>query len=482
MGKRGRIRKLLVANRSEIAIRVLRAANELGIKTVAIFSHEDRYALHRFKADEAYLVGRGKKPIEAYLDIDGILRIARDARVDAVHPGYGFLSENPDFAAACAAAGLTFVGPPPEVMRRLGSKLEARALAEAAGLAVMPATGPLPHGEAAMRRLAAEVGFPLMAKASWGGGGRGIRIVAGEEDLATQVAEGRREAKAAFGNDEIFLEKLVRRARHVEVQLIGDAAGEVVHLFERDCSLQRRNQKVVERAPAPYLDEAQRRALCEGAVRLARAAGYRSAGTAEFLMDCDTGVFYFIEVNPRIQVEHTVSEAITGIDVVKAQIHIAEGAGIGEAASGVPTQAEIRPLRPRPPVPDHHRGSAEPVHPGLRADHRLPRRQRLRHPARRRHRLLRRGDHPLLRLPARKGHRLGTERGRGHRAHGPRPARIPDPRRGHQPALPRSADPAPGLPPGRGHPPPSSTGPRRSSTSSRAATARPVCSASWATC
>ena len=342
MGKRGRIRKLLVANRSEIAIRVLRAANELGIKTVAIFSHEDRYALHRFKADEAYLVGRGKKPIEAYLDIDGILRIARDARVDAVHPGYGFLSENPDFAAACAAAGLTFVGPPPEVMRRLGSKLEARALAEAAGLAVMPATGPLPHGEAAMRRLAAEVGFPLMAKASWGGGGRGIRIVAGEEDLATQVAVGRREAKAAFGNDEIFLEKLVRRARHVEVQLIGDAAGEVVHLFERDCSLQRRNQKVVERAPAPYLDEAQRRALCEGAVRLARAAGYRSAGTAEFLMDCDTGVFYFIEVNPRIQVEHTVSEAITGIDVVKAQIRIAEGAGIGEAASGVPTQAEIR--------------------------------------------------------------------------------------------------------------------------------------------
>ena len=298
MARKGRIRKLLVANRSEIAIRVLRAANELGIRTVAIFSHEDRYALHRFKADEAYLVGRGRKPIDAYLDIAGILRIAREARVDAVHPGYGFLSENPGFAEACAAAGLGFIGPPPDVMRRLGSKIEARALAEAAGLGVMPATGPLPRDEAAMRRLARGIGFPLMAKASWGGGGRGIRVVHDEDEVAAQVAAGRREAKAAFGDDEIFLEKLVRRARHVEVQLVGDAAGEVVHLFDRDCSMQRRNQKVVERAPAPYLDEDRRRALCEGAVRLARAAGYRSAGTAEFLMDCDTGAFHFIEVNP----------------------------------------------------------------------------------------------------------------------------------------------------------------------------------------
>lgn len=215
MAKRGRIRKLLVANRSEIAIRVLRAANELGIRTVAIFSHEDRYALHRFKADEAYLVGRGRKPIEAYLDIAGILRIAREARVDAVHPGYGFLSENPDFAEACAADGLGFVGPPPAVMRCLGSKIEARALAERVGLGVMPASGPLPRDEAAMRRLARGIGFPLMAKASWGGGGRGIRVVEGEDELAAQVAAGRREAKAAFGDDEIFLEKLVRRARHI---------------------------------------------------------------------------------------------------------------------------------------------------------------------------------------------------------------------------------------------------------------------------
>ena len=336
-----RIRKLLVANRSEIAIRVLRAANELGIRTVAIFSHEDRYALHRFKADEAYLVGKDKPPIRAYLDIESIVRIARDARADAVHPGYGFLSENPEFAEACNDAGLVFVGPRPEVMRLLGSKLEARRLALQCGLEVMPASGPLPRDEAEMRREAEAIGFPVMAKASWGGGGRGMRVVDGASALAEQVAIARREAKAAFGNDEIFLEKLVRRARHVEVQLIGDSRGNVVHLFDRDCSMQRRHQKVVERAPAPYLDRETRESLCDAAVRLARAAGYRSAGTAEFLLDADTGAFYFIEVNPRIQVEHTVSEAVTGVDIVKAQLRIAEGACIGEASSGVPAQSGI---------------------------------------------------------------------------------------------------------------------------------------------
>ena len=336
-----RIRKLLVANRSEIAIRVLRAANELGTRTVAIFSHEDRYALHRFKADEAYLVGKDKPPIRAYLDIESIVRIARDARADAVHPGYGFLSENPEFAEACNDAGLVFVGPRPEVMRLLGSKLEARRLALQCGLEVMPASGPLPRDEAEMRREAEAIGFPVMAKASWGGGGRGMRVVDGAGALAEQVAIARREAKAAFGNDEIFLEKLVRRARHVEVQLIGDSRGNVVHLFDRDCSMQRRHQKVVERAPAPYLDRETRESLCDAAVRLARAAGYRSAGTAEFLLDADTGAFYFIEVNPRIQVEHTVSEAVTGVDIVKAQLRIAEGACIGEASSGVPAQSGI---------------------------------------------------------------------------------------------------------------------------------------------
>ena len=336
------IRKVLVANRSEIAIRVLRAANELGIRTVAIFSHQDRYALHRFKADEAYPVGAGLPPVRAYLDIPEVLRVAKHARVDAIHPGYGFLSENPDFAAACGAEGLTFIGPPPDVMHRLGSKLEARRLAEQAGLAVMPATGPLPRHPDALAAEAERIGYPVMAKASWGGGGRGMRVIEHAGELQEQVALARREAMTAFGNDEVFLERLVRRARHVEVQLIGDGAGTVVHLFERDCSMQRRNQKVVERAPAPYLTREQSAELCEGAVRLARAAGYRNAGTAEFLMDADTGRFYFIEVNPRIQVEHTVTEVITGIDIVKAQIRIAEGARIGDPASGVPMQDDIR--------------------------------------------------------------------------------------------------------------------------------------------
>jgi len=334
-------RRLLVANRSEIAIRVCRAATELGIRTVAVYSHEDRFALHRFKADEAYLIGAGKEPVQAYLDIDEMLRIAREARVDAVHPGYGFLSENPDFARACRAAGIVFVGPEPEVMERFGSKVGARALAEQAGIPVMPATGALPDDPAEVRRLAHAVGYPMMLKASWGGGGRGMRVIESEADLDEQVAAGRREAKAAFGRDEVFLEKLVRRARHVEVQILGDAQGNVVHLFERDCTMQRRNQKIVERAPAPYIDAAGRATLCDSAIKLARVAGYRNAGTVEFLYDVDDGRIYFIEVNPRIQVEHTVTEEVTGVDLVKAQIRIAEGATIGTPDSGVPAQDAI---------------------------------------------------------------------------------------------------------------------------------------------
>ena len=256
-------------------------------------------------------------------------------------PATGSCPRTPISPRPVPSAGIVFIGPPPQVMRRLGSKVEARALAEGAGIAVMPATGALPRDEAAALALAEKVGFPVMAKASWGGGGRGMRVVERAEDLAEAVAAGRREAQAAFGNDEIFLEKLVRRARHVEVQLIGDGTGTVVHLFERDCSMQRRNQKVVERAPAPYLTEAQRNELCQSAVRLARAAGYVNAGTAEFLMDVDSGAIYFIEVNPRIQVEHTVTEEVTGIDIVKAQIRIAEGAAIGSAESGVPMQDKI---------------------------------------------------------------------------------------------------------------------------------------------
>ncbi|HWH72930.1 MAG TPA: pyruvate carboxylase, partial [Methylibium sp.] len=350
-----RIHSLLVANRSEIAIRVMRAASEMHIRTVGIYSREDRLALHRFKADESYLVGEGKPPLAAYLDIEDILRIARHAKVDAVHPGYGFLSENPDFAQAVIDAGLVWIGPSPAVMRTLGNKVAARHAALAAGVPVMPATPPLPTDLDECRKLAAQVGYPVMLKASWGGGGRGMRVVAQESDLEPSLAASRREALAAFGNDEVYFEKLVQRARHVEVQILGDQHGGLVHLFERDCTVQRRNQKVVERAPAPYLSSESREALCDSALRLMRSVGYTHAGTVEFLMDADTQQFYFIEVNPRIQVEHTVTEQVTGVDIVKAQIRISEGGHIGltedersasgkvsRRATGVPPQPEIR--------------------------------------------------------------------------------------------------------------------------------------------
>jgi pyruvate carboxylase len=335
------IRKILVANRSEIAIRVFRAANELGIGTVAIFAEEDKLALHRFKADEAYQVGKGLGPLAAYLSIPEIIRVAREAKVDAIHPGYGFLSENPDFAAACAAAGITFIGPSPTTMRRLGDKVAARNLATSVDVPVMPATDPLGTDMDEVRAAAETIGYPVMLKASWGGGGRGMRVIRDAEALAKEIEPARREAKAAFGRDEVYLEKLVERARHVEVQILADMHGGIVHLFERDCTVQRRHQKVVERAPAPYLDRPRRHELASYAVSIARAAQYVGAGTVEFLMDADTGRFYFIEVNPRIQVEHTVTEQVTGIDIVKAQIRIAEGARIGAAESGVPNQEDI---------------------------------------------------------------------------------------------------------------------------------------------
>ncbi len=342
-----KIRKLLVANRSEIAIRVFRAANELGIKTVAIWAEEDKYALHRFKADESYQVGRGPHlerdlgPIESYLAIDEVIRVAKLSGADAIHPGYGLLSESPEFADACAANGITFIGPSPDTMRQLGNKVAARNLAIEVGVPVVPATQPLPDDMKAVKRMAAEIGYPVMLKASWGGGGRGMRAIRAEKDIEREVTEAKREAKAAFGKDEVYLEKLVERARHVEVQVLGDTHGTCVHLFERDCSIQRRNQKVVERAPAPYLDDTTRAGLAEYALKIARATRYVGAGTVEFLMDADTGEFYFIEVNPRIQVEHTVTEEVTGIDIVKAQIHILEGEAIGTPESGVPAQKDI---------------------------------------------------------------------------------------------------------------------------------------------
>ncbi len=337
-----RIRSILVANRGEIAIRIMRAATELGIRTIAIYSQEDRYSLHRTKADEAYLVGRGKGPVEAYLDIEDVLRIAREAHADAIHPGYGFLSENPEFAEACGRAGLIFIGPTPAIMRTLGNKVSARDTAVAAGVPVMPATPPLPADVATAQVLAHEVGYPVMLKASWGGGGRGMRVIESDAQLAELLPVARREAQAAFGNDEVYLEKLVRRARHLEVQILGDSHGNLVHLYERDCTVQRRNQKVVERAPAVFLTDAQRAELCAAGLAIGHAVRYLNAGTIEFLQDADTGRFYFIEVNPRIQVEHTVTECATGIDIVKAQIRIAAGARIGTPASGVPPQDAIR--------------------------------------------------------------------------------------------------------------------------------------------
>jgi pyruvate carboxylase len=333
--------KILVANRGEIAIRVMRAANEMGKKTVAVFAEEDKLGLHRFKADEAYRIGEGMGPVAAYLSIDEIIRVAKECGADAIHPGYGLLSENPDFVDACEANGITFIGPKAATMRALGDKASARKVAIEAGVPVIPATEVLGDDMDTIKKEAAEIGYPLMLKASWGGGGRGMRPIFGEDELEEKVLEGRREAEAAFGNGEGYLEKMITRARHVEVQILGDTKGNIYHLYERDCSVQRRNQKVVERAPAPYLSEAQREELCELGRKICAHVNYECAGTVEFLMDMESGKFYFIEVNPRVQVEHTVTEEVTGIDIVQAQILIAEGKSLAEA-TGKSSQYDIR--------------------------------------------------------------------------------------------------------------------------------------------
>lgn len=333
-------KKILIANRGEIAIRVMRAANEMGKKTVAVYAEEDKLSLHRFKADEAYRIGEGMGPVAAYLSIPEIIRVAKECGADAIHPGYGLLSENPDFVEACAANGITFIGPKAETMRALGDKASARRVAIEAGVPVIPATEVLGDDMEAIKKEAAEIGYPLMLKASWGGGGRGMRPIEAESELATKVSEGRREAEAAFGNGEGYLEKMIIRARHVEVQILGDKHGGIYHLWERDCSVQRRNQKVVERAPAPYLSEEQRNEICELGRKICAHVNYECAGTVEFLMDMDSGNFYFIEVNPRVQVEHTVTEEVTGIDIVRAQILIAEGKTL-EEATGKSKQEDI---------------------------------------------------------------------------------------------------------------------------------------------
>jgi pyruvate carboxylase len=341
MRKARKIQTLLAANRGEIAIRIFRAANELGLRTVGVYSQEDRLSLHRFKADETYEIGAGKGPVEAYLDIDGIIDLARQKKVDAIHPGYGFLSENPKFARACAGAGIKFIGPTPQILELLGDKTAARRLAVSAGVAVLPGT-PNPVGSAEEASVAArKIGFPLIIKAAMGGGGRGMRVVLDESQMDAKIEEARGEALSSFGDDSVFLERYLPRARHLEVQILADEHGNAVHLWERDCSVQRRHQKVVEVAPAANLAPEIRRMLCESAIRIARQAKYRNAGTVEFLLDLDTGKLYFIEVNPRVQVEHTVTELVTGVDIVRSQILIAEGHRLHDAPLLLPRQENL---------------------------------------------------------------------------------------------------------------------------------------------
>ena len=336
------MKKLLVANRSEIAIRVFRAATELGLRTVAIYSWEDRYCLHRFKADESYQIGGPDAPVKNYLDIPAIIALAQARDVDAIHPGYGFLSENADFAAACSAADITFIGPPPDMLRAFGDKTAARKIAQSAGVPVLPGTAHGLASPALIKKEAQRIGFPLIIKASFGGGGRGMRVVNTPAELTDKLAEAQREAGGAFGKSEVFLERYITQAKHIEVQLLGDSHGNLIHLFERDCSVQRRHQKVVELAPSVGLNPLLRTAICDAALAIGKKIGYQNAGTVEFLVDTDSGNFYFIEVNPRIQVEHTVTEIVTGVDLVQAQILIAQGCGLHEPPLNLPRQNDLR--------------------------------------------------------------------------------------------------------------------------------------------
>ncbi|WP_306537131.1 pyruvate carboxylase [Geobacter sp.] len=335
-----KFRKVMAANRGEIAIRIFRACTELGISTVAIYSEEDKLSLHRYKADEAYQVGKGKSPIDAYLGIDEIIAIAKHHDVDAIHPGYGFLSENAEFAEKCEGAGIAFIGPTAEMQRALGDKVSARKVAMAAGVTTVPGTEePIGHEEEALI-FAKNYGYPIIIKAAAGGGGRGMRVARTKKELLEGIVAARSEAKAAFGNPAVFLERYLENPKHIEVQVLGDMHGNLVHFFERDCSIQRRHQKVVEFAPSLCLSQETREAICAAALKIAGQVGYRNAGTVEFLLDQE-GNFYFIEMNPRIQVEHTVTEMITGRNLVQAQILIAEGKKLSDAPINIPNQAAI---------------------------------------------------------------------------------------------------------------------------------------------
>ena len=335
------MRKLLAANRSEIAVRIFRSATELGYRTVAIYANEDRFGVHRFKADEGYMVGKGKGPVAAYLDIPSIIDLAKGKEVDLIHPGYGFLSENAEFARACEENGLTFVGPSADLLSRMGDKIEARKIADEAKVPTLPGTqDPVSDPREAVK-IAKKIGFPLIIKAAFGGGGRGMRVVKNPKDLVPLLEEAQGEAERAFGNAAVFLERYIGRAKHIEVQILGDKQGNVVHLHERDCSVQRRHQKVIEIAPSIGLPDKVRQDLCDAAVKIAKSIGYYSAGTVEFLLDLDTHEWFFIEMNPRIQVEHTVTEVITGIDVVRSQCLIAQGHSLFSEEVGIPPQDEI---------------------------------------------------------------------------------------------------------------------------------------------
>ncbi|WP_165006122.1 MULTISPECIES: pyruvate carboxylase [unclassified Enterococcus] len=331
--------KVLVANRGEIAVRVFRACTELGIKTIGIYAEEDEYSVHRFKADEAYLVGQGKKPIDAYLDIEGIIAIAKECGADAIHPGYGLLSENLNFARRCEEEGITFVGPKLHHLDIFGDKIKAKAAAIEAGIASIPGTdGPIETVDEALR-FADQYGYPIMIKAALGGGGRGMRVAHDEKSAREGYERAKSEAKAAFGSDEVYVEKYIANPKHIEVQILGDTHGNVIHLFERDCSVQRRHQKVVEVAPCVSMNDEQRQRICQAAVQLMKHVGYVNAGTVEFLVEGDE--FYFIEVNPRVQVEHTITEMVTDIDIVTSQLLIAQGKDLHREI-GLPMQENIK--------------------------------------------------------------------------------------------------------------------------------------------
>ena len=319
-----KFKRVLVANRGEIAIRIFRACHELGIRTVAIYSEEDKRALFRTKAHEAYLIGKNKGPVEAYLNMDEIISLALKKHVDAIHPGYGFLSENAEFAKRCEEAGIEFIGPRHEMMENLGDKIQSKLVAEKVGVPVIPGVEKAIESEEEAIEAAKLCGYPVMVKAAAGGGGRGMRIVRSEKELIPAFRNAKNEAKKAFGIDDMFIEKYIEGPKHIEIQVLGDKYGNVVHLYERDCSIQRRHQKVIEFCPALALSDEKRKEICDDALKIARSMNYRSAGTLEFLVDTH-GNHYFIEMNPRVQVEHTITEMVTGIDIVQSQILIAEG-------------------------------------------------------------------------------------------------------------------------------------------------------------